>query len=135
MTDELIKEALRLKDEKRALASSAHGSYAQKCEMEADFLQRVIEALTARSEGLEEAEQWKTIESAPKDGTIILLWAPTLYERPVTGSWMINEGVWETEAGDVDDDGGPATDEDEIGSPEFWRPLPSPPVSQQKREG
>jgi hypothetical protein len=63
---------------------------------------------------------WQTIDTAPKDGTVILTWCATgsVDERPVVLAWrMVNDGRW-------DDDSGDSYQEYD---PTHWTPIPEPP--------
>jgi hypothetical protein len=60
--------------------------------------------------------EWQTIESAPKDGTQVLLWRETVY----SARWLHSEvmgPVWATPDGHV------------IFRATHWMPLPTPPHS------
>jgi hypothetical protein len=71
---------------------------------------------------------WQPIETAPRDGTRMLLWV-AVNEEPVIAAWCVSRAPyrfegwstgWETASGyDV----GYAS----IGDPTHWRPLPAPP--------
>lgn len=63
---------------------------------------------------------WQPIETAPKDGTPILTFAP------VTGADYILIGAWipEDEPGETEDGG---TWRDDGETPTHWMPLPEPP--------
>lgn len=73
-----------------------------------------------------EPGKWRPIETAPKDGTTITLWAEK-WERPANGGYNKNVEVWDTELGCTDD--GEAWPDDELPPPTHWQPLPSPPES------
>ena len=75
------------------------------------------------SNRMTEWTDWASIESAPKDGTEIILWAkrwdcPTLarwnkdWEKP---GWQAIDPIVSSEMG-------------EINRPEYWFPLPEPPL-------
>lgn len=66
-----------------------------------------------------EAEQWRPIETAPKDGTPILLWNPTWYQDK--GGMCV--GLWST----VSPAGWYAVEHAMHIDPTHWRPLPPPP--------
>ena len=95
-------------------------------------IQSVIEDLIEeirRLQIVEEASRWRPIETAPKDGTHILLYYP---ERDccIGGSYVeITDGDWETGykrwmEWQVDDE---LYVGDEGYSPTHWMPLPTPP--------
>lgn len=82
--------------------------------------------------------EWQTIETAPKDGTIVLLW-PHL----VTARWEFGDEEWLVLNIPVDEDFRIAYNRDDAGiryclyanvngtEPTHWMPLPEPPVSDQ----
>lgn len=61
--------------------------------------------------------EWQPIETAPKDGTPVMLWpgAPIWTDEvfPCVG-WMTSVGLWICARGYV--------------SPTHWKPLPEPPA-------
>ena len=74
---------------------------------------------------------WKPIESAPKDGTHILLWEQWGTD-PFVGWWCM--GSWSASHEHVDAEGGwdGAVVVDRIECPvTHWMPLPEPPQEQQ----
>jgi len=84
----------------------------------------------ARAEGRREAGAWQPIETAPKDGTVILAWipahegdkpevAPVRWQSHVTGRWVHDASDWTLEAP----------------MPTHWQPLPAPPVARTPEEG
>jgi hypothetical protein len=74
------------------------------------------------------ASQWQPIESAPKDGTEVILWGPSR-ERPTQGEWVSDIKQLSNDFEQVADpywmsyDGG-FTDEHPC---THWQPLPNPP--------
>jgi hypothetical protein len=66
-----------------------------------------------------EAKAWRPIETAPRDGTEVLMWWPYWSKHPERGAFK--SGRWETMAAlsAMDDDIGPT----------HWLPIPSPPES------
>lgn len=62
--------------------------------------------------------EWKTIESAPRDGEAVLLWVPG-FNTPDIGLW--HEGIWVT-PDDYFDITCP------YGQPTHWMPLPESPT-------
>lgn len=62
------------------------------------------------------APQWQPIETAPKDGTPVLLDHPDWHMRVLRGGWDVDELAWR-----VGGFGCPAT------QPTKWHPLPAPP--------
>jgi len=70
--------------------------------------------------------EWRTMETAPKDGTNILLWWPEQFHCPLTGHWADKWNPWI---------GWKVTGWSHgkfITSPTHWRPLPSPPTGETK---
>jgi hypothetical protein len=65
------------------------------------------------------ADEWRPIETAPEDGTSLLLWQPTNYGGyMVVGSYDVMLFQW------IDDMEGLSM------APTHWRPLPEPPQQQ-----
>jgi hypothetical protein len=56
---------------------------------------------------------WQPIETAPRSGEVVLLWAPD-FDRPRTG-WTYANDPWQ----DI---------RDSNAEPTHWRPLPAPPA-------
>ncbi|WP_439604726.1 DUF551 domain-containing protein [Shinella sp.] len=85
-----------------------------------DELARLRSSLLDNSHASEEVvETWRTIETAPKDGTrIILMWEPFsgMSEHVELGKWSARNG-WVNTYGHAF-----------TGSPTHWMPLPAPPV-------
>lgn len=93
--------------------------------------------------------EWKTIDSAPKDGTEVLLWSPMwemswgvvigYYQQgPWAGVWVTSEGDAaendpdfdpdaEVDSEDDFDDFGSEEDDKNMG-PTHWYPIPNPPL-------
>jgi hypothetical protein len=59
--------------------------------------------------------EWQPIETAPKDGTDLLLWWPYWSKIPVHGYWSLGE--WASLSAISEGDG-----------PTHWMPLPAPPT-------
>ena len=87
---------------------------------------------------LQEEDGWMPIESAPKDGTRVLLWSQ-MSEDIYSGYWSSNlpstlpeiEGYWlERPYAEYDREGYPYRPIHEV---THWRPLPAPPSSQLQR--
>jgi NTP pyrophosphatase (non-canonical NTP hydrolase) len=68
---------------------------------------------------------WLDIDTAPKDGTWVLLWAPDYAPRPSLGCWSPTVCAWEADTGMMED--GPAWSSEECNGPTHWHPLPSEP--------
>ncbi len=70
---------------------------------------------------------WRPMESAPKDGRLIMLHWPYWCSRPAVGKWFPHNsptGYWdclEVPCQDVDGAGGPLA----------WMPLPDPPAERE----
>ncbi len=80
-----------------------------------------------------EAERWQSIDTAPKDGTHILVWfihANARYSKdPVAEGWACaHEAHW------IDHNGGGWTWYGLCGVATYWQPLPKPP-STNKEDG
>ena len=77
-----------------------------------------------------QAEGWRPIETAPKDGTYLLLWEQ-YSTNPFVGCWAF--GVWAVSHEHVDAEGGwdGANVVDSISQERIthWMPLPNPPTS------
>ena len=70
----------------------------------------------------EAGDGWRDIETAPKDGTKILLWPGYLMGGdPMTGWWARLARKWVS-----------AGEPFEV-APTHWRPLPAPPAAQEKK--
>lgn len=64
--------------------------------------------------------EWRPIESAPKDGTVLMLWIPEYKYGVAFGYWSETLKEW------LDDEDGCA-----IKEPSHWMPLPAPPGEEQ----
>lgn len=105
----------------RALALyQAHGPGPVDWERMAVIVDRAVEM---------SSPQWLPIETAPRDGTSILLWAPRHGEERIIGFWAVSakdfnfEGWttgWETA-------GGYDIGYDPVSDPSHWQPLPDEP--------
>jgi hypothetical protein len=75
---------------------------------------------------------WRPIETAPKDGTYVLLFFPS---RPISDTFtgIVRSGCWGYVEDDDDSDGWYEHPEDDMtqragdGLPTHWMPLPDPP--------
>ena len=70
--------------------------------------------------------RWRGMETAPRDGTFVLLWAPDYTNRPALGHWCERVGAWDSDAGTMEDGPG-RKDLDECDGPILWHPLPDDP--------
>lgn len=78
--------------------------------------------------------EWQPIETAPKDGTLLLLWEQ--YEsEPFIGSWYAFRSEWEASRTHYDTDGN-AYVIDRVYSPgvTHWMPLPAAPAATTGKE-
>ena len=87
-----------------------------------------------RDAALEAAREdgWQPIETAPKDGTRVLLWFEW-HDLPVVGDFR--HGRWwsvHSLGGNLAHPNG--MDWEEVVRPTYWRPLPAPPAVNQARE-
>jgi hypothetical protein len=87
----------------------------ERCYMGAQSLHDMADAAIAAYE----AAQWRTIESAPKDGTRVDLWVVIdgKGQRVCDVMWDSLRGLW-------DEYDNPFLDEEV----KYWRPLPPPPA-------
>jgi hypothetical protein len=77
---------------------------------------------------------WQPIETAPRDGTRVLLWHPRALargENVIVGWWLIDD--WWTSHNCWLNDRDPDSDFDL--APTHWQPLPSPPTGPDQRPG
>jgi hypothetical protein len=81
-----------------------------------------------------DANGWMPIETAPKDGTKILLWM--VHQNAKYSADPVSEG-WEAPvtAEWIDHNGGGWTWYGLCGKPTKWQPLPNPPVPNPPSEG
>src|SRR5690606_4479990 len=107
------------------LAEAEHTVSAQTAEIEK--LQGEVEQLTAALEAAREGG-WQPIETAPKDGTRVLLWFGW-HDLPVVGDFRY--GRWwsvHSLGGNLSHTNGMDwEEEEEVMKPAYWRPLPPPP--------
>ena len=75
--------------------------------------------------------EWKPIETAPKDGTMILVCLPRMMNLIVRASYSTVYKYWKT---DHDTDGG-ITNPTFFHEGDFWMPLPDPPKKNPQEEG
>ena len=103
------------------------------------YLRGLLKEAKQRIAELEAAQEWRPIESAPRDGTRVFLWLPEItdYQRPrrIESFWMC--GYWANKYGngpaynvnarpDKKFGGALAAQWEEI-KPTHWMPLPAPP--------
>ena len=73
--------------------------------------------------------KWQSIETAPKDGSYLLLWEQ-YSDAPFVGYWL--RGSWSVSHEHVDAEGGwdGANVVDDLSMPiTHWMPIPTPPTS------
>jgi len=99
------------------------------------MIEEAADRLESLSQALREAEaeRWQSIDTAPKDGTHILVWfihANARYSKdPVAEGWACaHEAHW------IDHNGGGWTWYGLCGVATYWQPLPKPP-STNKEDG
>jgi hypothetical protein len=70
--------------------------------------------------------EWQKIETAPKDGRLVIVWESA--DRVYSASWWSAERWADENGGEPDEyqEGWFTDDEDELG-PFYWMPLPEPP--------
>ena len=119
MTDLSSTEYLAwLADECRDMGNAAHQQPGA-----SKYMRTLWKAEKALREVLDrrEAEGWRDISSAPKDGTTVLVYVPD-FEK-VTEAWFCEQtGLWPRDNA-YSDEGQPCN----VGMPTHWRPLPAPP--------
>lgn len=114
-----------------------HESYAEAYERLRNDARQALATLTTPSDA---GEGWQDIATAPKDGTLIHVWA-TCYEWPETVRWENHDPTIAEEIGEqgywryADDLLTEATDSCCPEDWTHWRPLPAPPSDQPKQEG
>lgn len=90
-----------------------------------------------RADRLPDGVVWQPIETAPRDGTDVLLWWPYWRKKPIIGRYENHPtgGYWNTEAKLIEyGQGVPDNNED----PTHWKPLDAPPkvaTATETREG
>lgn len=99
------------------MASGAKIIEALKQAKEGDFARVTIEGQTWVR------RDWQRIETAPKDGTFVLLHSPDSNNNPFIGQWHDDADYPDGGAWWGDNDSGFAIDAD----PSHWMPLPEPP--------
>lgn len=131
MTDQNKELIAELRE--RADNAEAEGNATARCD--AHYFRQAADAL-------EEAGRWLPIESAPKDGTKILIWrdgwlyAPVAWREVIDGedgsfgAWIFDDGLC---LGLAEGVLGWQEDFDEDSMPTHWQPLPPTPNSQKDR--
>lgn len=117
MTPDLREAVTRLREELARSASIAAsvGATPSRTMVNDSDLKLVLSALSV-------PEGWRPIETAPRDGTRILLAGGGL-ERVNVGNWCAHVAAWDAEAEGMFEDG-PAFLEGHEDGPTMWMPLP-----------
>jgi hypothetical protein len=71
---------------------------------------------------MDDAQGWRPIETAPKDGTMVDLWCRATHGRDmrITDMWWIERGIWRSGRRDP-------FKEEMATRATHWRPIPAPP--------
>jgi hypothetical protein len=74
--------------------------------------------------GHEQEAGWRPIETAPKDGTTVILYCaqPKVRYRLTVAKWVATWKAWQSQPGAW------------TVSPTHWMPLPAPPASQEQEK-
>lgn len=72
--------------------------------------------------------EWQPIETAPKDGTYVLLSQKWLRDEPFIGSWIGREWYPDTRSYDTNGDAIVVANIGEQRDIDLWAPLPDPPT-------
>ena len=90
---------------------------------ESDIKDFEIQWLKAANEELKEKIQWQPIETAPKDGTWILVYKPFNLYGFDDSKWFVDKYIvrWADECWNI-------SMEDKVAYPTHWMPLPKPPT-------
>ncbi|MCA0276314.1 MAG: hypothetical protein LCH86_09935 [Proteobacteria bacterium] len=130
----------RLRDEWLRKATSSFTC--QECGIQANFIDEIENALDAKDKQIAELEAggWQPIETAPKDGTVVILYCPQGDGNPgstyrvTVGNWWSSQDDQEPWEGWVSWDGGFSED---TMMPTLWQPLPAPPsrIDKEDRNG
>jgi hypothetical protein len=74
--------------------------------------------------------EWQPIETAPKDGTVILLWS-RYASHPTTAAWEGDRWVCQADGHSaIESQSDFGTTYREFDVPSHWRPLPAPPADE-----
>lgn len=90
-------------------------------------------ALLSLAHSAASGSEWRPIESAPKDGTAILIWQPyKAYVGVGQGfdDWRYGIGYWRTDGSESWGNRNSA----EV-TPLYWQPLPPPPTKKEPENG
>lgn len=98
---------------------------------------RATESSSALGSGSVPPSAWRDIETAPKDGTVILAWGRG--GGPGAQPWVEKVAWWAIEVADWEGEDPPSDavscwtfDSDGVkANPEGWQPLPSPPSTRE----
>lgn len=111
--DELLNALKKIKDESLSMEAIKAPARAL-----GSILFMANEAIAAIPEG----EGWQTMDTAPRDGTHVLLWWPQWYHAPFMAYWSDRGEKWVGWQSDKI-----IHNRVDVG-PSRWRPLPAPPV-------
>jgi hypothetical protein len=76
---------------------------------------------------------WMPIDTAPKDGTTVVLWSK-YHDEPITAAWVRGHWVSRWDGMTViETQGDTYTDYRDVSPATHWRPLPAPPAAQDHR--
>jgi hypothetical protein len=136
VTEELVEAALKVWSASAWASIQAHADGNTPKDGPSEAMRAALQAALSLKGA---PEGWQPIETAPKDGTSIILfadawdmsWGSVQVGRFDDGQWVTAEGaVEENEAGfDPDEEVDPDTWEDDSNvGPTHWRPLPAPPT-------
>ncbi len=78
--------------------------------------QAEIDALKQQNAELLAAQQWQPIESAPRDGTRILVFIDSHFSFTTVARWDDDKDCWKS-----------AWDDQSVYAVAYWQPLPQPP--------
>lgn len=120
---ESIRAALNAERERCAKIAEAHEGHGGWCSSGAGDCQSLtVKAIAAAIRNGREPQDWRPIETAPKDGSHVLLWYPHWSKRPMVANWERDGSHWHSEhilSWCQDDDPGPL----------YWMPLPPAPAN------
>lgn len=113
-----VEAALDAERERCAKIAETHEGHGAWCSSGAGDCQSLtVKAIAAAIRNGREPQDWRPIETAPKDGTYVLLWYPYWSSRPMVANWERDGSHWRSEhilSWYQDDDPGPT----------HWMPLP-----------
>jgi hypothetical protein len=92
-------------------------------------IEQALRALPPATEAASPAAGWRPIDTAPKDGSEVMLWS-RYQTNPVIGEWCKNRW-WASVDGSrvIESQTDFGTDYLSVEVPSHWRPLPTPPAA------